>query len=149
MQTLSAPDERPRRYGFALTPLADAMFQLLVFFMLSSSLSPYSLMPLSAGAAPAGDQVAPTTPQPQQDQEAAAPEIWHLSRGAVRMGRETVALTELRDRLSGQQRGKIDQVLLFPGRSATVQDIATVLEVAGRHGVRRIQLMAASGLTGN
>ena len=38
--------ERPRRYKFAMTPLADAMFQLLIFFMLSSSLAPYSLITL-------------------------------------------------------------------------------------------------------
>ena len=38
--------ERPRRYRFVLTPLADAMFQLLIFFMLSSSLAPYSLITL-------------------------------------------------------------------------------------------------------
>jgi biopolymer transport protein ExbD len=66
--SLAQEGGRPRKYGFALTPLADAMFQLLIFFMLSSSLSPYSLIALTRGA-PAGqsavlpgvaDEAAPT-----------------------------------------------------------------------------------------
>lgn len=42
-----------RRYAFSLTPLADAMLQLLIFFMLSSSMAAYSLLGLNSAAAPA------------------------------------------------------------------------------------------------
>ena len=40
------PPHRPRGNRFPMTALADAMFQLLIFFMLASSLTPYSLLPL-------------------------------------------------------------------------------------------------------
>ena len=41
---------RNRRYRFSMTPLADVMFQLLIFFMLSANLAAYSLLPLRSGA---------------------------------------------------------------------------------------------------
>jgi len=50
------PPRSPARYRFVLTPLADAMFQLLIFFMLSSNLAPYSLLTIRSGTTgdPAG-----------------------------------------------------------------------------------------------
>ena len=54
---LSLP-RRERRYRFSMTPLADVMFQLLVFFMLSANITPYSLIDIRtgglSGGAPAG-----------------------------------------------------------------------------------------------
>ena len=138
------PAPRPRRYGFALTPLADAMFQLLIFFMLSSSLSPYSLIPLSGGAAGQADQTgtaagaAPAAP-------AAAPVLWQLQRGAVRIGAETVALDDLATRLPVLLPDAQARVLLFPGRAANVQDIATVLELLGARGVTGVQIVGGRG----
>ncbi len=136
---------RPRRYGFALTPLADAMFQLLIFFMLSSTLSPYSLIALTGGAAAGQSSV---TGQP--DARAAPPKpndalvIWHLSRGHVRAGDQNLPLAELASLMPALEQQGIKDVLVFPTRSATVQDIATVLEVLGLHGVASVRLVQGS-----
>ncbi|WP_415234312.1 ExbD/TolR family protein [Pseudorhodobacter sp.] len=140
---------RPRRYGFALTPLADAMFQLLIFFMLSSTLSPYSLIALTGGA-PAGQTAITGLP----DDSSAAPKpdqalvIWHLSRGQIRAGTETLPLAELAGLVPALLAETPIEVLIFPTRSATVQDIATVLEVLGGRGVTKVRLVAGSRVQG-
>jgi biopolymer transport protein ExbD len=142
-------DHRPRRYGFALTPLADAMFQLLIFFMLSSTLSPYSLIALT-GSAPTGqssiselaDDLA-IAPKPGQ-----ALVIWHLSRQQIRAGDKSIPLNELVTLVPDLLKESASEVLIFPTRSATVQDIATVLEVLGSHGVSKVRLVAGSQVQG-
>lgn len=148
-KTLIPDPGRKRRYGFALTPLADAMFQLLIFFMLSSTLSPYSLIALTGGA-PAGQstQEGPADSAAEAPREAARSVTWQLSRGQVRAGAQVMALEDLRDVLPALRDQKIEEVLIFPTRSARVQDIATVLEVLGRDGVARVRLIAGSRVQG-
>jgi biopolymer transport protein ExbD len=137
---------RPCSYGFALTPLADAMFQLLIFFMLSSSLSPYSVIALTGGAA-AGQSLITGLADPLADSpNPDAPVIWHLSRGQVRAGDQVYALDELAD--LGSALDAVAEVLVFPARNATVQDIATVLEVLGKHGVGLVRLVPGSQVGG-
>lgn len=148
-KTLIPDPGRKRRYGFALTPLADAMFQLLIFFMLSSTLSPYSLIALTGGA-PAGQstQEGPADSEADAPREAARSVTWQLSRGQVRAGTQVMALEDLRDVLPALRDQKIEEVLIFPTRSARVQDIATVLEVLGRDGLARVRLIAGSRVQG-
>ena len=139
--SLSAGSGPRRQYGFALTPLADAMFQLLIFFMLSSTLSPFSLMTLTSGQI--GDEAASPPATAQTDTP-----IWQLSRGQVRIAGATVALqdlTEFAKRLAAQ--GTSDVVVL-PTQSATVQDVASVMEALGAAGIDRVRLMAGSRISG-
>ncbi len=149
MISLQAAGHRPRRYGFALTPLADAMFQLLIFFMLSSTLSPYSLISLTGGA-PAG-QSAITG---QADAQAPTPiandalVVWHLSRGQIRAGDQSLPLADLASVIPALLGEKVADVLIFPTRSAAVQDIATVLEALGSNGVTKVRLVSGSQAEG-
>lgn len=146
MRPLVSIDARPRRYGFALTPLADAMFQLLVFFMLSSSLAPYSLIPLTGGpagaSALAGAAAATPAPAPQPGQEAA---VWHLGRGSLRSGGETVPLTTLPALVATLRGAGVTEVVLFSSRAATVQDVATVLESLAAGGIATVRMVAGAG----
>ena len=114
---------RPRRYGFAMTPLADAMFQLLIFFMLSSSLSPYSLIALTGGA-PAGQSPSALLPGPAPEPAsgpAAKMVIWQLTRGRIRSGDQSIALADLPSAISSLIADEVNEVLIYPARSATVQ----------------------------
>lgn len=133
---------RARRYGFSFTPLADAMFQLLVFFMLTSSLAPYSLMTLTPGTAgnidAAGD--APEVLQNTPAQETVA--IWSVGRGTLRAGGEQIALANIRDLVAPLNEADVDRVVLLTGRSATVQDVATVLEALTLSHVPTVQVVA-------
>lgn len=138
-----AGDARPRRYGFALTPLADAMFQLLIFFMLSSSLSSYSLLTLSGGIVQAAVAI-----DPGAATVAGAPVVWQLSHDVIRVEGQMMAFDALPDvalRMRGEGRA---EVVILPDRTATVQDVATVLDVMSRTGGFRVQLVSGSTLGG-
>lgn len=135
---------RARRYGFSFTPLADAMFQLLVFFMLTSSLAPYSLMTLTPGSsgniAAAGD--APETSEQNTDEETLA--VWTVDRGALRAGGQEVKLADIHSLVDPLMETGLDRVVLLTGRSATVQDMAAVLEALTLARVPTVQVVAGS-----
>ena len=128
-----------KKLSFALTPLADAMFQLLIFFMLSSSLQPYSLITLTPGAAQAAPtQAAPRTP-------GGAPTIWHLGAGTLRMGTETVPLDDVGTFLDRMRAQGSDALVIFSGGGATVQDIASLLNAVTLAHVGSVQIVSAQG----
>jgi len=139
---LPEPDGARARRGFSLMPLADVMFQLLIFFMLSSSLAPYALLSLTAPAttpAEARDvpRPAPARPDPAPDAQV----IWHLERGAVRAGSSRIRLAVLPAALAELRDDGIDDIVVFVSDAARAQDIAGLLEPVGRAGFARLQLI--------
>lgn len=140
---LSSGPQRPRP-AFALTPLADIMFQLLIFFMLSTSLAPYSLLPLGGRAAADAETVAetpPGDPPPALAEAVTGPAIWHLGRGQIRAGRAWFDLAELPSALAALADAGVEDILLFVTDTANLQDLASVLEAVQAGGVARLQLM--------
>lgn len=140
--------ERRRNYRFALTPLADAMFQLLIFFMLSSGLTPYSLLTLQS-AAPQSDSAASAPgdtgdirPVPPQTDPRVA--LWTVEANAVLVGGQRFdfdALGELAAAL-----GTADdpaQVILLVRPSAQVQDVTTVLSRLAASDVTSVKVSMA------
>lgn len=144
-----APDIRlddprpPARRAFALTPLADVMFQLLIFFMLSSSLSPYALLPLVAPAEHDGTRADAAPAALPAD--APAPAIWTVGRGEIRAGAERFDTTALSDRLALLRQAGVAELLLFTTAETTTQDIATVLEAVRVAGLTRARLIGRTG----
>ncbi|MBM7068844.1 biopolymer transporter ExbD [Actibacterium sp. 188UL27-1] len=137
--TINLPRRRPAA-AFALTPLADVMFQLLIFFMLSTSLAPYALVPLGAPTAPeaaTGSQNAAPTSRSQV--------IWHVSRGEVRAGSAILTMAELRQAIPALKDHGLTEVLLFSTPQATAQDVATVIEAIRVGQVARVRLIARPG----
>lgn len=130
---------RQRRYGFPLTPLADAMFQLLIFFMLSSSLSPYSLMTLRAGPGlPGGGPSAEAT---GAQTTGAAPVIWTVEQGEVLTSGQRFGFDRL-PQLSAALRDAGDPpVVLITSTRALVQDLVRVLEALTAAGVADVQII--------
>ncbi|ATG46841.1 ExbD/TolR family protein [Celeribacter ethanolicus] len=144
---ISSLPVRKRRYRFALTPLADAMFQLLIFFMLSSSLTPYSLLTLQSAPSESEGEALPEDTSALSADPDAGPDaplsgaeitVWRLLEGRVAVdGQEfaTDQLSELANAL-GQQ-GLRGQLVLAITATARVQDVATALsalegaEIAG------------------
>ena len=135
---------RARRYGFSFTPLADAMFQLLVFFMLTSSLAPYSLMTLTPGTAGNIDAAGDATEVMQGTPAEETVAIWSVGRGTLRAGGEQIALADIRDLVAPLNEADVDRVVLLTGRSATVQDVATVLEALTLSRVPTVQVVAGN-----
>ena len=133
--------ERKRNYRFALTPLADAMFQLLIFFMLSSSLTPYSLLTLQSAPAEeteaAGDGPGPAPGANVQPDL----EVWQVARAAVVAGGQTIGIDDvgpLADALGDS--GRPVRLLLVVTGEAEMQDLATVLAQLTRAKVAGVQI---------
>lgn len=140
-QPLLRPRMRPR--GFALTPLADVMFQLLLFFMLTSALAPYALLPLGtpAGASSAdrgpGAVPLPDTPGPLVETQA----IWHLGRDEIRSGQVRIALDQLPQALEGLQDDGIRDLVVLVTQTSQTADMARLLEAVQQADIARLQLI--------
>lgn len=142
---LILPRPAPKRGRFAMTPLADAMFQLLIFFMLSSSLAPYSLLTIRSGPEPAqiGDPQTGTTPDPETPVTAigANTVLWTLEPERVTIGGQTFpydALTDLAVALAANDEAEVIVILRSEAR---VQDLATVMEALTAAGISAVQII--------
>lgn len=138
--------QRPPRYKFALTPLADAMFQLLIFFMLSSSLTPYSLITLRSGAE--------VTVEGEGGTEAATPPshstplgdrvLWTVDNRAVIVNDQVFDPEDLIDLAAaiGTDDDPADVILILRP-TAQVQDVAWVLEALRGGNIASVQVTRA------
>ncbi|ARE41199.1 hypothetical protein RGUI_3058 [Rhodovulum sp. P5] len=145
--------ERPRSYRFAMTPLADAMFQLLIFFMLTSSLTPYSLLTVQTAAPPpkapsvssgsgTGTQApAAALPAPPSAQVA----IWTLESETIIVGGQEFgfdALEGLAAALGSEEAPA--EVIILVRDTARVQDVATVLAGLAKANVLSVRIAEGS-----
>lgn len=132
-----------RKYGFALTPLADAMFQLLIFFMLTSSLTPYSLLTLRSGPGQetaSQDQTEQPPPDPGTPEDPAA--RWTIENGAVLASGQRYSFTELPGLAGVLAQRETPNVLVISTPRAQVQDIVTVLETLAAAQITAVQVVA-------
>lgn len=122
------------------------MFQLLIFFMLSTSLAPYALLPLPAGQ-PANGDIGEEGGIRQEDGTrgnvgpAPVQVIWHLQRGHLREGARPIAFDALTGRLTALRGEGIEELVLFITPAAESRDLAEVLEALQRDGPARVQLI--------
>ncbi len=136
------------RKGFPMTPLADAMFQLLIFFMLASSLSPYSLLEIQGGAGPAdsaaiGDE---TTTQAPSDATLRDAVLWHVGAGEITIAAQSFSFDRLGDLAGalGTPAAPADVVILIES-GASVQDLTTVLEALKKGDVASVHVATQEG----
>lgn len=140
---MAAPDriiiwkQRQRRVFFALTPLIDVMFLLLIFFMLSSQISPYALMPVGAAASAVG--VA------EPDGASTGPLAIRLLHGEARIGGRVVALENLAAAVEDLVGQGITAFVVIPTASADVQDAVTALETLQGASAVTVTLVSAGG----
>lgn len=145
---LILPRPAPKRARFAMTPLADAMFQLLIFFMLSSSLAPYSLLTIRSGPEPqqAGDgQPGDTDPEPEAVTILGANTVlWTLEPERVTIGGQTFDYDALPDLAVALAANEEAQVIVILRTEARVQDLATVMEALTSAGITAVQIIQGS-----
>lgn len=131
----------PARYRFVLTPLADAMFQLLIFFMLSSNLAPYSLLTIRSGTisdpsgVEAGPELAEEQPAPLGDVA-----IWNVDAGNVVVGGQEFGFDVLTDLATALNANGDAAIILMVRAEANVQDLSSVLEALSSAGINNIQI---------
>ncbi|MDO5612950.1 MAG: biopolymer transporter ExbD [Paracoccus sp. (in: a-proteobacteria)] len=137
-----------RRYGFALTPLADAMFQVLIFFMLSSNLSPYSLLDLRGGALAVGGGGG-DAPDPGQQAAPAMPAgetaIWSVSGDGIVASGQRFGFDRLPDLAAALDQAGTARVLLVSQPGAQVQNLVAVIESLSLAGISDVQLARGPG----
>jgi biopolymer transport protein ExbD len=139
--------ERPRRYRFALTPLADAMFQLLIFFMLSTSLTPYSLLTIKSAPPEMAEESAPAgggtdVTEPAAPASAANVALWTIGNGVVRaaggLELDIEQVKDLAEAFSTQDNPA--NVVLIIQQNARVQDVTLALEALESANVGSVQI---------
>lgn len=113
------------------------MFLLLIFFMLSSQISPYALMPVGAAASAAG--VA------EQAGASTGPLAIRLSHGEARIGGRVVALENLAAAVEDLVGQGITAFVVIPTASADVQDAVTALETLQGASAVTVTLVSAGG----
>lgn len=137
MELIATP-LRQKQKGFVLTSLIDVIFLLLVFFMLSSQIAPYSLLTVSGGAS---QQESTTQAAPSVPANATSDMMFIVSRGHVRAGSETIPLDQLPAALKRLRDGKQLNATVLTTRSATVQDIVTALEIFETARIASVRLL--------
>lgn len=129
----------PKRYRIALTPLADAMFQLLIFFMLSANAAPYSLISLKGAAATpggaGGNGTGAAQPAPGTDVT-----VWTVQAGSVIAGGQPFEMAKLRELTKALTLSGTTSVTLVVRPEALVQDLTSVLEALTAGGITDVQL---------
>jgi biopolymer transport protein ExbD len=138
---------RNRRYRFSMTPLADVMFQLLIFFMLSANIAPYSMLDVRTGALSGGGGTTPdpdSETQPGRTTDIRSTAVWTLDETGTILASgqrfEPARLAALADALTAQ--GTRD-VLVVLRRDVAVQQLVTVLQTLAARGITSVQI--ASG----
>ncbi len=140
---------RRSQHRFALTPLADAMFQLLIFFMLTSNLSPYSLLTLKSAAraeAPAAQGVAGNPQASPAATTAGEVALWTVQADKITVGGQAFGFDRLGD-LAAALGSDITpaSVILIVKAGARVQDVTSVLEALHNANIASLQVMSGAG----
>ncbi len=147
----SSLPERKRSYRVALTPLADAMFQLLIFFMLTTSLTPYSLLTLrhTAESVSSEDSAAARGNGPSAQSVAAASRkitLWSLGDNTVTTGGQIYERRQLRDLAEAMNTlGTPGTVIVVVTDAARIQDVAAALEALRRANIDAVQITTEGG----
>ena len=140
---LNLPRRERRVSRFSMTALADVLFQLLIFFMLSSNPSAYAMLPLRSGAlqgeggaepAGAGTNVTGT--------ETTA--VWTLNIDGITASGQRFAISRLPALARALVAQQTQHVLIVLRPDVPVQDVVTVLEVLSAHGIGSVQIAEAA-----
>lgn len=144
--TLILPRPAAKRQRFSLTPLADAMFQLLIFFMLSSSLAPYSLLTIRSGPEQqqAGESLSGETEEPSETEAApigANTVLWTIEPEKITIGGQTFSYDALGSLSEALAANDDAEVIIILRSEARVQDLATVMEALTNAGISAVQII--------
>lgn len=133
-----------RRYRFSLTPLADTMFQLLVFFMLSANLMPYSLLTIRTGTLAGGPSLAMGEAAGQRmGSDAADPmatAVWSVNADSIVANGQRFALDRVPTLAEALQRQGTSEVLLVSQKGATVQMLVSILEILAANHITTVRV---------
>ncbi|WP_374636880.1 ExbD/TolR family protein [Paracoccus sp. (in: a-proteobacteria)] len=139
---LSLPVRRRRGSAFSMTALADVLFQLLIFFMLSANLAAYSLLPLRSGAL-RGESGGETVGAGTAVTEASTTAIWTLNPDGIVASGQRFGIDRLQALADALALRQTQHVLIILRPDVPVQNVATVLELLSAQGISSVQIAEA------
>ncbi|MBK4214955.1 biopolymer transporter ExbD [Paracoccus caeni] len=135
--------QRQRSYGFSMTAMADMLFQLLIFFMLSASLASFAMLDIRTGTlAGSGGNGGTTTNENVSTglSPVHSTAVWTLHPDALVASGQRFPL----DRIETLARALSEQgtanVLIVLRPDVPVANVIAVLEVLRAHGIDAVQL---------
>ena len=144
---LGLPVRARRRTAFSMTALADVLFQLLIFFMLSANLAAYSLLPLRSGALQ-GESGGDAPGAGTAVTAASTTAIWTLNPDGIVASGQRFGMERVRELADALAQRRTEHVLIILRPDVRVQDVATVLEVLAAHGIGSVQIAEAPSARG-
>ena len=118
-----------RRAGFSLTPLIDVVFQLLIFFMLTTSFMHSQMLTVST----------PAPSQGELPQDANVVEIWLMADGSTRVADKPVTQGNLTEAVKAALKGRTDlTVSIFAEKGSRTQAFVSAVEAARRAGATNV-----------
>ena len=118
---LGAPHRRRRR-RFMLLPLIDVMLLLLTFFLISSRIAPYSIIPFGPGIGSLSQAGSPGASR-------GADLLIVVDHNAAEVNGEPLAFADLPERLAAARAAGVRSAIVMTRASATVQDMVSVIEI--------------------
>lgn len=133
------PPPRKYRRSISLTPLVDVIFLLLIFFMLTSQIAPFSLISL-AGIKPDRDAQQVDLPSGSELPPSGLGALVTVLNGGVSInGQRTAHLNIDKAMIKLRQTG-VSTAIISPRSTATVQDLITVLEAVKKASFATIRI---------
>ncbi|MGV8995890.1 MAG: ExbD/TolR family protein [Parvibaculaceae bacterium] len=123
-------EEPIRRRGlFSLTPLIDVVFQLLLFFMLTTTFQQAQMLTVSTPVASSGGL----------PQDANVVEIWLMADGTTRVAEKPVSQAGLTDAVKAALGGRTDlTVSIFAEKGSRTQAFVSAVEAARNAGAKNV-----------
>ncbi|MDO5622832.1 MAG: biopolymer transporter ExbD [Paracoccus sp. (in: a-proteobacteria)] len=139
---------RPMPRAFPMTAMADMLFQLLIFFMLTANLTPFAMLDFRTGqlSGRADSATEGSTPaEPAMDARRTA--IWTLGTTGLVSGGQHFALDQLPALADALADLGTPHLLIVLRPDVPVRDVILVLEALQLRGITAVQI-ADGGSTG-
>ena len=134
-------DPPASKRNLTLLPLIDVIFLLLIFFMFSSNLSPFSLLQFSRDKNEAGPDVqAETSEIPTVNASQIDVLVLVDANRVSRVNGRRVEADDLLTALRVLFEKGAENMVIVPSRRASVQDLVHILEAAKRSGIPSVAI---------
>ncbi len=134
--------QRQYRRKISLTPLVDVIFLLLIFFMLTSQIAPFSIISLSTAKIEKDiEQI--NIPQEADIGPTNFGALISVMNGGVSINGERVAYEKIDQALAQLRLAGITAAIISPRSASSVQDLITVLEAVKRASFETIKIRKA------
>ncbi len=118
-----------RRRMMSLTPLIDVVFQLLIFFMLTTSFLQTQALSV----------VTPAADQKELPEDARVVEVWLMGDGSLRVDGDPVSSAGLADAVRARIGGRTDMtVTILAERDSRTQQLVRAVEAAREAGATNV-----------